>query len=328
MGIKAGLGVAASALPNLGDNASQVLSGTLAAVGPTPPFAFRGPMNLEIYGTQVATLTTTAGSLAATLNSATNIAAGAAINSKNAPPGSTVGVIAGTNVTLALPPVTLPVTGISVSSPLITLPPGSNVATLLGAAVTVPSNREGVTIAPGTTVAAIIQTDVAPSLYAPGIPGIVQLSAAPVVVPGTGNSPQLPGIPPVSMGTLGPSGVFGAATGGAHRLQFAVTGNAITATGADAAAVFTGAATTFSASVQIERSFDGGATWIVCNVGASGTLAQYTAGTPVSLTFGEPEKDVLYRLNCYAYTSGTINYRISETGGATEALAIGPLTGG
>ena len=49
-------------------------------------------------------------------------------------------------------------------------------------------------------------------------------------------------------------------------------------------------------------------------------------GTPVSLTFGEPERNVLYRTNCLAYTSGTINYRISQTGGANESLAIGPLT--
>ena len=301
MGIKAGIGVAASGRPNLGDNASQVLSGTLTAVGPTPPFAFRGPMNLEIYGTQVATLTTTAGSLAATLGAATNIAAGAAINSVNVPEGATVGALNGTNVTLALPPVTLPASNLSTSSPLITLPPGSNAARLLGATVTVPSNAAGVVLPAATTVVAVLQVDVASSLNSPGIPGIVQLSAAPTSVP---------------------------ATSGAHRLQFAVTGNAVTATGADAAAIFTGAGTVFSGSIQIERSFDGAATWLVCNVGASGTLAQYTAGTPVSLTFGEPEKDVLYRLNCYAYTSGTINYRISETAGAAESLAIGPLSNG
>ena len=61
---------------------------------------------------------------------------------------------------------------------------------------------------------------------------------------------------------------------------------------------------------------------------AAGALAQFTAGTPVSVTFGEPEKNVLYRLNCIAYTSGTINYRFSQTAGANEALNFGPLTSG
>jgi hypothetical protein len=81
--------------------------------------------------------------------------------------------------------------------------------------------------------------------------------------------------------------------------------------------------------VQLERSFDGGATFIAGNIGA-GALAQFTgaAVTPVDLTFGEPEKNVLYRLNCLAWTSGTINFRISQTGGAAESLAIGPLSSG
>ena len=80
--------------------------------------------------------------------------------------------------------------------------------------------------------------------------------------------------------------------------------------------------------VQLERSFDGGLTWIVCNLGSAGTLAQWNGGGPIGLTFGEPERQVAYRFNCIAYTSGTINYRISQTGGADESLAIGPLTGG
>ena len=96
-------------------------------------------------------------------------------------------------------------------------------------------------------------------------------------------------------------------------------------TGTDNAAVVTGAGILFVGGVQLERSFDGGSTWIVCNVGGTGVLAQYATGTPVSFTFGEPEKQVLYRLNCYAYTSGAINYRISETGGAAESLQVGGI---
>jgi hypothetical protein len=36
----------------------------------------------------------------------------------------------------------------------------------------------------------------------------------------------------------------------------------------------------------------------------------------------EPEKGVLYRLNCIAFTSGTINYRISTTGQAGTTLNV------
>lgn len=98
-------------------------------------------------------------------------------------------------------------------------------------------------------------------------------------------------------------------------------------TGTDNNATFTGAAIAWTGTVQLERSFDGGSTWIVCNIGSAGALAQWTAG-PISLTFGEPEKEVLYRLNCTALSSANINYRISQTGGAAESLAIGPLSGG
>lgn len=212
MGIPAPNGVAASGLPPKGDQANAVLSGTILAVGPTAPFAFRGPMNLVLYASINTALTTTADSAAASVVSATGLAAGDAIYSPAGlvPAGATVGALSGTNVTLGLP-----------------------------------TNTQLAQVAGGT----------------------------------------------------------------------------------DNAAIFTGAAITFNATVQLERSFDGGSTWIVCNQGSSGALAQWTTG-PISLTFGEPEKNVLYRLNCTAYSSGTINYRISQTGGAAESLAIGPLSGG
>lgn len=278
-----------------------MLSGLFAAVGPSAPFAFRGPMNLELFASSVSALTTTKGSLAATVVSAAGLAAGSAINSVNVPRGTTIGVLAGLNITLAPPPVTLQAIGLSVSNGLVTLPPGSNVNTLLGATVTVPSSAEQTTLPANTTVAAIVQADVAPSGASPGTPGVIRLSAAPTLVP-TNNNP----VP----------------------LQFAVTGNAIATTGADANAAFTGAGVIWTGSVQIERSFDGGLTYVICNVGGAGTLAQFNAGTPVSVTFGEPEKNVLYRLNCTVLTGGNINYRISQTGGAAESLAIGPLASG
>lgn len=294
MGIPAGQGIAASGLPPAGDQASAVLSGQITAVGPTAPFAFRGPMNLGIYASINSALTTTLGSLAATVASATGLAAGAAINSTNTPDGATVGVLSGTNVTLALPPVNLP--GIvALNSPQIAGLPLT--AGLVGATVTGPG------IPAATTVLAIAVAAVPPTNDSPGSPGIVTIS-------------NLPTSAPVGKTAL------------PLQFSFARTGNGVLSTGADAGAIFTGAGVAFVGTVQIERSFDGGNTFVVCNVGGAGTLAQFNAGSPVSLTFGEPEKNVLYRLNCIAYTSGTINYRISQTGGANEALAIGPLSNG
>lgn len=67
---------------------------------------------------------------------------------------------------------------------------------------------------------------------------------------------------------------------------------------------------TFLATIQLEKSFDGGTTWLVCCEDNSGTAAAYTG--PVNLSGFEPEYGVLYRWNCTAFTSGTINYRISQ----------------
>jgi len=67
---------------------------------------------------------------------------------------------------------------------------------------------------------------------------------------------------------------------------------------------------TFTATVKLQRSFDGGTTWLTCSTDSIGTECSFTAG--VSLIVTEPERDVLYRWACTAYTSGTINYRISK----------------
>lgn len=65
---------------------------------------------------------------------------------------------------------------------------------------------------------------------------------------------------------------------------------------------------TFSASVTLQRSFDGGTNWINASLDTAGTAATYT--TAITVVANEPEPGVLYRLNC-TYTSGTVNYRIS-----------------
>jgi len=69
---------------------------------------------------------------------------------------------------------------------------------------------------------------------------------------------------------------------------------------------------TFVATVSLERSFDGGSNWgnVTRNDGSANA---FTA--PVSLAVPGDESgeaDVLYRLNCTAYTSGTVTYRISQ----------------
>lgn len=65
---------------------------------------------------------------------------------------------------------------------------------------------------------------------------------------------------------------------------------------------------TFVGSVQLERSFDN-TNWLP--ITANGTqLYKWTA--PASENAQETEEGVLYRLNCTAYTSGTISYRLSQ----------------
>ena len=291
MGIPAPLGVSASGKPPAGDQANAVLSGSFAAVGPSAPFAFRGPMNLSIWASYNTALTTTAGSLNASVAVAGALAVGNGINSANVPPGTTIGTIVGTNITLKIPPISLSGFINAASNQMTGVVQTDG---LTGATVTGPN------IPTGTTVLAVITPSVPRSRHNPqGTPGVIQLSANPT---GTTSDPNKPDV-----------------------FTFQRNGASITTTGADAAALFTGVEIVYSATVQLERSFDGGATWLVANVGGSGVLAQWGTGTPVAVTFGEPEKMVLYRLNTIAYTSGTINYRISETGGAAESLGIGQL---
>ena len=74
----------------------------------------------------------------------------------------------------------------------------------------------------------------------------------------------------------------------------------------------------WNATVELDRSFDGGTTWYVVGdpSGANNQAIYSTPNIDVSRLVGEPELGVLYRLRCTTYASGTINYRLSETGGA------------
>jgi hypothetical protein len=265
-------------------------------------------MNLALWGAFVTALTATAGSLSAGVGTAGLIAPGASVNSTLVPPGTVVSALAGTTATLKVPPLTI--YGTILSNGQVTLPPPVGpvgfAPQLLGATVTLQSNASGMTLPSGTIVSAVIQNDIPATSNPPyaGQPAILQLSNPPANIP---------------------------VINGQIAFQFNTIANVIATSGTDNLASFTGAAIVYTGTVQIERTFDGGKTWLVCNVGSGGTLAQYSAGTPVNLTFGEPEKEVLYRLNCTAYTavSGiSLNYRISQTGGAAESLAIGPLSSG
>lgn len=64
----------------------------------------------------------------------------------------------------------------------------------------------------------------------------------------------------------------------------------------------------FVGTVVVERSFDDGTTYVPLT--ALGSAISFT--TPCSETFEECENGVRYRVNCTAFTSGTITYRLSQ----------------
>ena len=65
---------------------------------------------------------------------------------------------------------------------------------------------------------------------------------------------------------------------------------------------------TFVATVILERSFDGGVTAAPCT--NLGTAVSFTG--PASEILEAPETGVLYRLRCTAFTSGTVQARLSQ----------------
>lgn len=70
---------------------------------------------------------------------------------------------------------------------------------------------------------------------------------------------------------------------------------------------------TFSATVQMHRSFDNGVTWLPLTVGTT-ELYTWTGGTGVKYSeiAAEPMPGVLYSLECDPYTSGTVNYLMGQ----------------
>ncbi len=73
-----------------------------------------------------------------------------------------------------------------------------------------------------------------------------------------------------------------------------------------------GAATTV-ATVSLERSFDEGVTFTTVT-DKDGLLIEHVFASDVQLnaSFEEPESNVRYRLNCTAFTSGTVTFRLSQ----------------
>ena len=75
----------------------------------------------------------------------------------------------------------------------------------------------------------------------------------------------------------------------------------------------------FVGTVVFEKSYDGGTTWITVSRDVAGTAASYALNwastTSTNLTLAEVEPSVYWRLRCSSWTSGELNYRLSQGGG-------------
>jgi len=272
------LGPNVSAFGNIptGDQANSLVTGTITAIGPQAPLNLYGPFNVTLWANVNTALTTTALSLTASVASGSGLASGDAINSTLVPSGTTASVISGTTVTLAVPPITL--TG-DINPTDANVRNVNNTTGLLGATVT---DLNGY-IPSSTTVTKIVQAAIVPSGNNPGQQGIITLSHQPT--------------PPAPISN--------------YAMSFARNGNAITASGTDSSATFTGSGITPTGTTNLEKSFDGGSTWIVCQTYTTSTTTTY---------YNEPEKGVAYRLNNTIF-SANIQYRISATGGAAMSIS-------
>lgn len=72
----------------------------------------------------------------------------------------------------------------------------------------------------------------------------------------------------------------------------------------------------FTGTVQVERSVDGGTTFLPASTDGTGSIAKYSASTVVQGT--EYLADAVYRFNCINYTSGAINYSLVGPGWLLE----------
>jgi len=70
---------------------------------------------------------------------------------------------------------------------------------------------------------------------------------------------------------------------------------------------------TFSGTVTLEKSFDGGATFVPAINEHTGEAITFTTAGAIKVC--EPEPGVLYQLAMTAFTSGTANARLSQGAG-------------
>lgn len=290
MGVAASQGLACNDRAiNSQDQANAVVSGTITAVGPGKAFPVWGPFNVVVYGILTDALTVTANSLTASVNSGTDCHTGDSISSTLVPKGTTAGNVSSTTVTLK-PPTQSWMCILPGTAPLIQFPGGQlPTGMTIAALVGATINDPNGFFGSGVTVLGV------------GPDGVsLRTSAAPVSVPSTAT--------PVP-------------------LEFALGAAAITASGVDAAATFTGATTPVgdtTTAFQLESSFDGGSLFIPCNIGSyGGSAAWVSLAGPLRLSFGDPEAGMLYRLNCSVFAARanvTINYRLSTTGQAGKSL--------
>ncbi len=78
-------------------------------------------------------------------------------------------------------------------------------------------------------------------------------------------------------------------------------------------------ASAFVGTVVFEKSYDGGTTWITVSRDVAGTAASYPLNwattTSLNFTLCEVEPAVAWRIRCSSFTSGELQYRLSQGGG-------------
>jgi len=135
---------------------------------------------------------------------------------------------------------------------------------------------------------------------------------------GTGISAGMTVISPAGNVPLGTTWATFSGTSGTLAFPPGFT-SANVVSGTDSGATFATVAVT--ATVQLERTHDGGATWIPAGIGGAGQQAIYTNPGGFTAQIVEVERGISYRVNCTAYSSGVLHYRLSGT-------AIGKTTFG
>lgn len=83
----------------------------------------------------------------------------------------------------------------------------------------------------------------------------------------------------------------------------------------------------FVGTFQIEKTYDDGTTWVPVALDVAGTVASYAlniaAATGFNVTLFEVEHGVNWRVRCTAFTSGTLNYRLSQ---GSDIVFIGAVS--